>query len=233
MNLVQIAHIENDYTHKFGIPRQSGLVEEVVSAIVFDGPYGPAEALRGLSDYDYLWLIFGFSENHEKPFSATVKPPRLGGKKRMGVYATRSPYRPNAIGLSSVRIRAIDLQAEGGPRIYVTGADLMNGSPIYDIKPYLEYSDSHVGVRSGFTDQYCQPEIILTFPEELLHRMEEEKRPGAIALLKQDPRPGYEISQRREYRLAYGGYDIVFTADGSHITVNDVIPLDNAKKTDS
>lgn len=225
MELIQIGHIENDYTNKFGTPRQSGIVNDTVSCIVLEGKYAVEDAVRGLSDYDYIWVIWGFSLNHDKPFSATVKPPRLGGKTRMGVFATRSPYRPNQIGLSSVKIDHIDIDENSHARIYIKGADMVNGTPVFDIKPYLAYSDAHPDARSGFADNIDLSEITLDFPQELLERIPEKKRPGATQLLIQDPRPGYEKHLEREYRLAYGGYDIVFIASKNHIKVIDVIKL--------
>lgn len=205
-----IAHIYNDYQEKFGIPRQSGLVQGIISRIVFEKEYRVAEALRGLEDYDYIWLLWQFSKNYDKPWSATVKPPRLGGKKRMGVFATRSPYRPNNIGLSSVKMERIDLVSDEGPVIYVSGADLLDGTPIYDMKPYLAYTDSHPEAREGFAGTVKGQGISVKFPQELLEQLPADKREPIMELLRQDPRPGYDGDITREYKLVYAGYDIWF-----------------------
>ena len=211
MELLQIAHIENGYKAKFGIPRQSGLVG-IESRIVMEKGYAMEEAFRGIEDYDYLWLIWGFSKNVEKPFSATVKPPRLGGKIRMGVFATRSPYRPNPIGLSSVKLERVE-KTERGVVLVVTGADLLDGTPIYDIKPYLAYADAHPGVRSGFTDDYEFKELEVDFPAELLEEVPEEERSAVLQILRQDPRPGYDKGVDREFKIAYGSVDITFVIE--------------------
>ena len=223
LSLKPIAHIENDFSEKFGIPRQSGLVKEVLGKIVFEPEFARKEALRGLEQYRYLWLIFGFSKNVEKHWSATVKPPRLGGKTRMGVFATRSPYRPNPLGLSSVKIEKIMENDMGQPEILVSGADLLNQTPIYDIKPYLVYADSHPDAGNGFADNLDIFEVTLVFPDEQKRKLPEEKIAPITAILKQDPRPGYDYETNRDYKIMYGGYDIHFCAKGKTLTVTDVI----------
>ena len=185
-----IAHIENDFTEKFGIPRQSGLAD-VPSRIVFEPEYRVAEAFRGLEGFSHLWILWLFSEAMGKKWSPTVRPPRLGGNTRMGVFATRSPFRPNSIGLSSVKISGIDLNSPDGPVITVTGADIMNGTPIIDIKPYLAYTDSHPEALSGFALADRSDILTVDFPPELLEKVPEEKRHGLIKILAQDPRPSY------------------------------------------
>ncbi len=221
LNMAPIAHIVNDFTDKFGIPRQAGLLEHTQSRIVFEPKYRNTAAFRGLEEYDYIWLLWGFSESHKKPWSATVKPPRLGGKKRVGVFATRAPYRPNNIGLSSVKLEEIIFDETDGPVIIVKGADLLNGTPIYDIKPYLTYADSHPNAKSGFADTVSFDSVEVYFPEELAKScgVSEEKRLAMIEILEQDPRPGYDKSKERDYKLAYGGYDIHFIASENRLTV--------------
>ncbi len=227
LNMAPIANIVNDFTDKFGIPRQAGLLEHTQSRIVFEPKYRNAAAFRGLEEYDYLWLLWGFSESHEKTWSATVKPPRLGGKKRVGVFATRAPYRPNNIGLSSVRIEKIILDSEEGPVILVKGADLLNGTPIYDIKPYLVYADSHPEARSGFADTVSFDPIEVVFPKEAAEAcgVPEKMRLAMIEILQQDPRPGYDRGKERDYKLAYGGYDIHFRAEDDCLIVESVVKV--------
>ncbi len=223
-----IAHIYNDYQEKFGIPRQSGLVEQVISRIVFEKEFSHPEAFRGLEEYDYIWVLWQFSRNHEKPWSATVKPPRLGGKKRMGVFATRSPYRPSNIGLSSVRLMKIDTQAKEGTVLYVAGADMLNGTPIYDIKPYLVYADSHPMAREGFAAQVQDKNIQVTFTKECMEMLPKEKQEAVEELLRQDPRPGYDNFLGREYKLAFGGYDISFRATKEGLEIYNIDFLNRA-----
>ena len=218
-----IAHIESGFTQKFGIPRQSGLVADTTARIVFEPPFRNPAALRGIEGFDYLWLLWGFSENGVHGFSATVKPPRLGGRTRMGVFATRSPYRPNDIGLSSVRLERVEWETQSGPVLWVKGADLLDGTPIYDIKPYLPTSDAHPDARAGFaedTEKTGGAELI--FPKELLEIIPEPLRGVIKDLLRQDPRPGYDADKKREYRMSYGGYDVTFLAEGACLTVTDV-----------
>lgn len=212
MNIEPIAFFRSPFTSKFGVPRQSGIVEGLRGRVELAPGYCQAEALRGLEDYDYLWLIWGFSENVDAEKHPTVRPPLLGGNKRVGVWATRSPFRPNNLGLSSVRIAAIDLEA---PAIEVLGADLMDGTPVYDIKPYLPYVDSHPGVRGGFTDQREWQLLQVEIPDGLTALLPAADICVLKEVLAQDPRPHYHADDSREYGLPFMGYDIRFrVADG-------------------
>lgn len=210
-----IGHIRTDFPEKFGIPRQSGLVG-TVGKIVFLPPYRSPEAFRGIEEYSHLWLIFGFSANKDRGFSPTVRPPRLGGNKRMGVFATRSPFRPNPIGLSSVRLLSFDLTAQG-PILTVEGADLLDGTPIYDVKPYLAYTDSHPDATGGFSDRVSGYALDVVLSEGVsLPDGEEEK---ILALLSQDPRPSYQDDAARVYYMRYRNYEIAFTVRDAMLTV--------------
>ena len=221
----KIAVIYNDYISKFGIPRQSGIVEEE-SIIIFEPEYRVPESLRGLDEFNYIWLIWGFSENEDKEWTPTVRPPRLGGNKRVGVFATRSPFRPNSLGLSSVKLLEIKDYAENGKALIVSGADLMIGTPIYDIKPYIPYTDVHLEAKGGFTDRLSKgAQIQVEFPKELLEKLPVELRKAANQVLSQDPRAGYDRGKNRDFRLAYHGYDIVFIANEDKLIVTDVIEL--------
>lgn len=219
MELKEIAVIHTDFKQKFGIPRQAGLVEGTIGYITFRPEYKNPNYIVGLEDFDYIWLLFGFSAN--KPAEgATVRPPRLGGKKHMGVFATRAPYRPNNIGLSSVKIEEISFDKIKGSVIKVSGVDLLDGTPIYDIKPYLPFTDSHPDARGGFSEQVAKGDNIeVIFPEELLLKLPENLREPAIQVLKQDPRPAYDMDKSREFRLSYGGFDICFTAKKDKLIV--------------
>ena len=188
--LTPIARIHTDFPSKFGIPRQSGLVDALKATIVFESEYRDASALRGLDCYSHLWLIWQFSESVMAHWSPTVKPPRLGGNVRMGVFATRSPFRPNPIGLSCVKLERVELSSPDGPVLHVAGADLMDGTPIYDIKPYIPYADCHPEATGGFTDGIDYARLEVDFPEALLARIPEDKRPALIGVLSQDPLPG-------------------------------------------
>ncbi|MBP1530877.1 MAG: tRNA (N6-threonylcarbamoyladenosine(37)-N6)-methyltransferase TrmO [Bacteroidaceae bacterium] len=215
-----IAHIENDLNGKFGIPRQSGLVDKLESRIVFEPEYRNADALRGLEDFSHLWLIWDFSESHREAWSPTVRPPRLGGNKRMGVFATRSPFRPNPIGLSSVRILSIEKSSPRGPIIHVSGADLMNGTPIWDIKPYLPLSDCHSDASSGFAEMTSQqPMLGVVVP----HWLEEKLSPAKVDSLRQilaaDPRPHYQADGERIYGMEYAGINIKFKVNNNTLTI--------------
>ena len=216
-----IAHIENDFTEKFGIPRQSGLAD-VPSRIVFEPEYRVTEAFRGLEGFSHLWILWLFSEAMGKKWSPTVRPPRLGGNTRMGVFATRSPFRPNSIGLSSVKITGIDLNSPDGPVITVMGADIMNGTPIIDIKPYLAYTDSHPQALSGFALADRSDILTVDFPPELLEKVPEEKRHGLIKILAQDPRPSYQQDPDRVYGMDFAGFEIHFTVRDTVLTVQDI-----------
>ena len=225
MELKPIAHIRNDYTAKFGIPRQSGLVEEVVSSIVFEPEYRNADAFRGLEGWSHLWLIWVFSEAIRDTWSPTVLPPRLGGKTRMGVFATRSPFRPNPIGLSSVKLVDFDLHTKEGPVLYVAGADLMDGTPILDVKPYLPYTDSHPDAIGGFAEPVREYHLEVVFPEEWLAQVPERLRTPVLGLLAQDPRPSYQNDPERVYGVAFGGYDFRFRVKDGVLTVCEVEKL--------
>lgn len=214
-----IAKIHNDFTSKFGIPRQSGMSDELISKIVFEPEYRNKDAVRGLEGYSHIWLIWQFSAIDKKEWAPTVRPPVLGGNKRMGVFATRSPYRPNKIGLSSVKLEKIELSKEEGPVIYVSGADLMNKSPIFDIKPYLPAVDCHNDASGGFTEQIAKKKLRLDIDEFLLEKIPAVKREGLKAILEGDPRPAYHDDTERIYKMGFAGYDIHFKVKEGVITV--------------
>lgn len=226
MTLEPIAHMENDYTEKFGVPRQSGLVQEVSSRIVFRPEYRVREALRGLEGFSHLWVIWVFSQAHRQGWSPTVRPPRLGGNTRIGVFASRSPYRPNPIGLSCVRLERILWDDPEGPVLLVAGADLMNGTPILDIKPYLPYADCHPEALGGFGLKPGLGTVQVELPQDL--PFPPEKRQALRAMLAQDPRPGYQDDPERVYGVAFAGYDIRFTVAQGVLRVISAakIPLD-------
>ena len=225
MEMKPIAYIHNDYTAKFGIPRQSGLVEQVESTIVFEPEYRNADALRGIEGYSHLWLLWIFSEAVRDGWSPTVLPPRLGGKTRMGVFATRSPFRPNPIGLSSVKLLGIDLHTKEGPVIRVAGADLMDGTPILDVKPYLPYTDSHPEAIGGFADPVRDYSLEVVFPPEWMEQVPHRLREPVLGLLAQDPRPSYQNDPERVYGVAFGGYDFRFRVSDGILTVCEVEKL--------
>lgn len=225
MEFQPIAHIHNDYTAKFGIPRQSGIVEQVESTIVFCPDYRSENALRGLEGYSHLWLLWIFSEAIRDGWSPTVLPPRLGGKTRMGVFATRSPFRPNPIGLSSVKLLGVDLHTKDGPVIRVAGADLMDGTPILDVKPYLPYTDSHPDAVGGFADPVRDYQLEVEFPAELLAQIPQRLRDPVLGLLSQDPRPSYQNDPERLYGVAFGGYDFRFRVQDGILTVCEIEKL--------
>lgn len=216
MKIEPIAFFHSPFTSKFGIPRQSGIVEELKGRISFVPEYAQGEALRGLEDYDYLWLIWGFSEHVEAEKHATVRPPLLGGNERMGVWATRSPFRPNNLGLSSVRIAHIDTKE---PYIDVWGADLMDGTPIYDIKPYLPYVDSHVEARGGFTDRKGWKELQVEMPDALRQLFSAEDAKALERVLALDPRPHYHDDEERKYGMPFKGFDIIFVVKAGVLRV--------------
>ena len=219
-----IAHIHTDFPAKFGIPRQSGLVEELKGRIVFEPEYRNPDAFRGLDGYSHIWLLWKFSGTKRHSWSATVKPPRLGGNKRMGVFATRSPFRPNDIGLSSVKLERLEMDPEFGPVLHVAGADLMDGTAIYDIKPYLPYTDSHPDALSGFAGDVLDYELQVDFPNRWLSMIPKEKQEAIIAVLKQDPRPSYQNIPDRIYGVEFSGFDVRFTVQDQRLTVCEVVP---------
>ena len=217
-----IARMRSDFPTKFGIPRQSGLVEELRSTIVFEPEFRNADALRGIEGYSHLWLIWQFSEAVRTEWSPTVRPPRLGGNTRMGVFATRSPFRPNSLGLSSVRLLGVEQTENEGTVIHVAGADLMDGTPIFDIKPYIPYGDCHPEATGGFTDTAGEFLLNVDFPEELLCKLPEDKRNAAFGVLSHDPRPSYQRKPDRIYGLTFAGFDIRFRVTGDDLTVVEV-----------
>lgn len=218
-----IARMKSDFPTKFGIPRQSGLVDSLRSTIIFEPEFRNPDALRGIEDYSHLWLIWHFSEAVRKDWSPTVRPPRLGGNVRMGVFATRSPFRPNSLGLSSVRFLGLEQTAEYGTVIHVAGADLMDGTPIFDIKPYIPYGDCHIDATGGFTDTAGDFLLKVDFPSELLQKVPENKRQALIGVLSHDPRPSYQKDPDRIYGLCFAGFDIRFTVREDILTVCSVI----------
>lgn len=220
-----IAHIHNDFPTKFGIPHQSNRLDALKATIVFEPEYRVPEAFRGLEEYTYIWLIWQFSEAVKEQWSPTVRPPRLGGNVRMGVFATRSPFRPNNLGLSSVRLEKIEFDPELGPVLYVSGADLMNGTPIYDIKPYLPYADSHPEASGGFTDRIKDYRLQVDFPSELLAEIPTQRREALLEVLANDPRPRYHKNPEKIYGLAYGDHDIHFRVNENVLTVCDVTQI--------
>lgn len=217
-----IARMKSDFPTKFGIPRQSGLVDELRSTIIFEPEYRNPDALRGIEEFSYIWLIWQFSEAVRQDWSPTVRPPRLGGNTRMGVFATRSPFRPNNLGLSSVKLLGVEHTKEYGIVLHVAGADLMDGTPIFDIKPYIPYSDSHPNASGGFTDQANDFLLDVNFPENLLEIIPSEKQAAAIGVLSHDPRPSYQNQSDRIYGLTFSGFDIRFKVNGKNLTVLDV-----------
>ena len=214
-----IAHIHTEFSEKFGIPRQSGLVDGLSAQIIFEPKYRNPDALRGMEDFSHLWLIWQFSEAVRPTWSPTVRPPRLGGNKRMGVFATRSPFRPNPIGLSSVKLDKIDFSAKDGPVIYVSGADLMDGTPIYDIKPYLPSADCHPEASGGFTSSNQWHGLKVSISDDMLRLMPEKHRAGLIGTLEQDPRPSYQHDSSRIYGMSFAGYNIQFSVSDDILTV--------------
>ncbi|MDO5324072.1 MAG: tRNA (N6-threonylcarbamoyladenosine(37)-N6)-methyltransferase TrmO [Clostridia bacterium] len=216
-----IAHIHSDFPTKFGIPRQSGLVQELKSRIVFEPEYRDENALRGIEQFTHLWLIWNFSES--KGWSPTVRPPRLGGNTRLGVFATRSPFRPNPIGLSSVRLEGVERDPKLGPVLIVSGADLMDGTPILDVKPYIPYADSHPEASGGFTERTVSHHLEVGIPEELLQRVPGDKREALTGVLAQDPRPSYQDDPERIYGFPFAGLELRFRVEGKQLTVVDIL----------
>lgn len=217
-----IARMKSDFPAKFGIPRQSGIVNELTSTIIFEPDYRNPDSLRGLEDFSHLWIIWQFSKAVRSEWSPTVRPPRLGGNTRLGVFATRSPFRPNAIGLSSVKIIGLERTKDYGTVIHVAGADLMDGTPILDIKPYIPYGDCHPDATGGFTDTAESFELEVVFPEELQAKIPQEKLPALKAVLSHDPRPSYQRDNDRIYGLSFASMDIHFKIKGQTLIVCDV-----------
>ncbi len=222
MKMTPIAHIRTDFGSKFGVPRQSGVVEELQARIVFEPPYRNPDALRGLTDFSHLWLIWHFSEVKQEGWSPTVRPPRLGGNTRMGVFATRSPYRPNPIGLSAVKIVSVELHTPEGPVITVAGADLMDGTPIFDIKPYLAYADSHPEAKGGFVEGLTDRAVEVRCDEALLSPLPNDTRKSLLAVLSHDPRPTYQNDPDRVYGMEFAGHNVRFTVADGVLTVVEI-----------
>lgn len=222
----KIGYIRTDFPEKFGIPRQSGIVSELKGEIYFQPEYRNVEGFRGLEGYSHIWLLWSFSENHEKGYTVTVKPPRLGGNKKMGVFATRSPFRPNNIGLSCVKLDGITIDEKKGPVLHVSGIDLMDGTPIYDIKPYLPYADCHPEATGGFAEDVKEYQLEVVFPDELLEIVPMEKRKAILGVLREDPRPAYHHDPERRYGVAFAGFDVRFHVQGKVLTVCEVVALE-------
>lgn len=225
-NMKIIGHIENAYDEKFGVPRQSGLVNQLESRIVFEPEYRVREAFRGLEEYSHIWLIWVFSEAVREQWSPTVRPPRLGGNKRMGVFSTRSPFRPNPVGISSVRLERIEYGDEG-PVLYVTGADLMNGTPILDVKPYLPYADSHPDASNGFALSEREGALQVIFGDNAAGKLSDKMKASLSEVLSQDPRPRYKHDSDKIYMMKFGGMDISFSVNNDILTVIDADKCSN------
>ena len=222
MHIQPIAHMESDFPTKFGIPRQSGITSDLLSRIVFEKEYRQPEAFRGIEAFTHLWIIWGFSEAKRDGWSATVRPPRLGGNVRMGVFATRSPFRPNPLGLSSVELIKVEEDEKHGLSLVVAGADLMDGTPIYDIKPYIPYTDSHPEASGGFSDDVRADRLNVNFPENLLQKVPAEKRDALRSILRHDPRPHYHSDPDRQYGFFFAGLEIKFRVEDALLTVTSV-----------
>ena len=227
-----IARIRTELPEKFGVPRQSGLVPQLRGRVIFEPEYRNPDAVRGLEDFSHIWLIWQFSEAVRDTWSPTVRPPRLGGNTRMGVFATRSPFRPNNLGLSSVKLEKIEFDQELGPILHISGADLMNETPIYDIKPYLPYADSHLDAKGGFTDHIRDYRLQVEFPEELIKEIPTGQREALLEVLANDPRPRYQNRPDKVYGLAYGHKDIHFQVRDDILTVCDVTEFSSQKSFD-
>lgn len=220
-----IAKMKSDFPTKFGIPRQAGLVEELESVIVFEPEFRNADALRGIEGFSHLWIIWQFSQAVRQEWTPTVRPPRLGGNTRMGVFATRSPFRPNNLGLSCVKLLGISQTEDLGTVLHVAGADLMDGTPIFDIKPYIPYSDAKPDALGGFTDTAGEFLLDVDFPAPLLEKFPKNKHSAVIGVLSHDPRPSYQKDSDRVYGLSFAGFDIKFKVTDTFLTVLDVNPL--------
>ena len=222
MEIKIIARIYTDFKEKFGIPRQSGIAADTVGKIVFEKEYRNPDALRGIDGYSHLWLIWHFSEAEREGWSPTVRPPRLGGNKKVGVFATRSPFRPNPIGLSSVKLKEVLHDEKLGDVLIVEGADILDGTPIYDIKPYLKYTDSHPDAIGGFADGALEYKLSVNFPNEFKSRIAPDDISAVITLLENDPRPAYKDDSEREYGMKYAKYEIFFKVAEKELTVTGV-----------
>lgn len=225
MEIQPVAYFRSPFSSKFGIPKQSGLVEELKGEIHFAPSFRNADYIRGIEGFDFLWLIWEFSANRHSANSPVVRPPVLGGNEKVGVFATRSPFRPNNLGLSSVRLESVEWESADGPVLHVTGADLMDGTPIYDIKPYVEYADSHVGVRSGFVDTNPIMRLDVVIPDDVQSQFSEEDIAALRKTLALDPRPHYHSSEERIYGMPFNGKDVHFRVEGHTCYVVDVVKL--------
>lgn len=220
-----IAYIKTDFPTKFGIPRQSGLVDELRASIIFTPEYRVWEAVRGLQDFSHIWLIWDFSQAKMQAWQPTVRPPALGGNTRVGVFATRSPFRPNGLGLSSVRLVSIEDSPNDGPLLQVAGADLLNGTPIYDIKPYLPYADSHPRATAGFTSGVTREPLQVSAPAQILAALPPAKQKALLNTLAQDPRPSYHNDDNRVYAMRFDNFDVKFTVNQNIVTVLEILHL--------
>ena len=223
MEIEIIAHIHTDFENKFGLPRQSGLVEGLMGEIVFEPKYRNPDAVRGIEGFSHLWLRWEFSKAKRDGWSATVRPPRLGGNERMGVFATRSPFRPNPLGLSCVKLEKVEIDTVRGPVITVSGIDMLDGTPIYDIKPYVPHADLREDAVGGFADVHRDDKVDVVFPEELLARVPEGKKAALIGVLEGDPRPSYQDDPERIYGFGFAGIEVKFRVSAGVLTVTDII----------
>ncbi|MDD3429913.1 MAG: tRNA (N6-threonylcarbamoyladenosine(37)-N6)-methyltransferase TrmO [Oscillospiraceae bacterium] len=224
LQLKPIATIHTAFAEKFGIPRQSGLIDSLEATIIFEPAYRNADALRGLEEFSHLWLIWGFSKAMRSEWTPTVRPPRLGGNKKMGVFATRSPFRPNSLGLSSVRLGGVEHTANNGSVIHVFGADMLDGTPIYDIKPYLSFTDSHPEAKNGFAENTKSYRLNVEFPEHLLDLVPKKLRTPLIEILEQDPRPAYQEDINRVYGFLLAEIEVQFTVSANTLCVRNITP---------
>ena len=225
MEIEAIAHFRSPFSSKFGIPKQSGLVESLKGEIVFVPKYRNRDSLRGLDEFDYIWLIWGFSANPHKATAPVVRPPVLGGNEKVGVFASRSPFRPNALGLSSVRVESVDMETADGPVVRVLGSDLMDGTPIYDIKPYVAYADCHDNVRCGFVDRSVNRRLNVEMPADVAQLFDDNSLMSLRKVLELDPRPRYQHDSGKTYGMPFAGYDIHFRVDGDTLIVVDAVRM--------
>lgn len=222
MDITPIAHLRSDFPTKFGLPRQGTLAADVLGRVEFLPEFRNADALRGIEGFSHLWLLWGFSGNRQEGWNPTVRPPRLGGNTRVGVFATRSPYRPNPIGMTCVKLESVDYDGENAPVLYISGVDMMDMTPIYDIKPYIPYADCIPQATGGFTDEHQKAPLTVDFPEELLELISPSQRQSLICSLSNDPRPAYQNDPERIYGLDFAEFDVRFSVDGTVLTVHQV-----------
>lgn len=222
MKLEKIATVRTDFPEKFGVPRQSGLVSELVGEVVFEPKYRNPDALRGIEGFSHLWILWGFDQVKREGWTATVRPPRLGGNARMGVFATRSPFRPNPIGLSCVKLLGVENDPVRGAILRVSGVDMVDGTPVYDIKPYVPHADLRPDAVGGFADEHREDHLEVEFPAELLLKIPEEKREALRGVLAGDPRPSYQDDPERIYGFGFAGFEVRFSVDGKILTVKSV-----------